>query len=80
MYKIYRYILAFLICIMNYTKAMEVSSPPINSVLWSPDGKYIASGSSDNTIKYGILVLVPVYILILIMPIKLNYGAIKNAI
>ena len=32
-------------------KTLEGHTSSVNSVAWSPDGKYIASGSSDNTVR-----------------------------
>jgi WD40 repeat protein len=31
-------------------KTLEGHSYPVNSVSWSPDGKYLASGSGDGTV------------------------------
>ena len=34
-------------------KTLTGHSAEVESVNYSPDGKYLASGSADNSIKYG---------------------------
>ena len=36
---------------LKYLKTLKGHSLSVSSVCWSPDGKYLASGSADKTVR-----------------------------